>query len=87
MNKILNIVNQILIVADLMDLMEYCDNNEYEKEAKVIAQYIYDNKPNVDSLARYTRQIFVEYFNEVFDMECMELIADCILKNLECEEE
>jgi hypothetical protein len=84
MKKTFEIVNLVLASADLIDLIEITQNeDEYEKEAKIIAQYIDDNRPDVNALARYIRQVFVEYFNQVFDMECMELIANCILKNLE----
>lgn len=88
MNKTFEICNLVLATADLMDLIEITNNeNEYTIEASLVAKYINDYNPNIDELARYIRRVFATYFEVVFDMECMELIADCIIKNLECEEE
>ena len=80
----IEIVNKVLVVADLMDLIEITGNTEeYLFEAEKIAEYLEKHEPSVERLAKYIRQAFVEYFDECFDMERMELIADCILKNLE----
>ena len=82
-NNTLEIVNKVLVVADLMELIEITGNiEEYSFEAKKIAEYLEKHEPSVKRLAKYIRQTFVEYFDECFDMERMELIADCILKNL-----
>lgn len=79
----LEIVNKVLVVADLMDLIEITGNvEEYSFEAEKIAEYLEKHEPSVKRLARYIRQIFVEYFDECLDMEKCSLVADCILKNL-----
>ena len=84
MNKTLEIVNLVLATADLMDLIEITGNeNEYHPESAKIAEYIDNDNPDVDSLAKYIRQVFVSYFGECFDLEVCEMVADCILKNLE----
>jgi hypothetical protein len=83
----LEIVNKVLVVADLMELIEITGNvEEYMVETKHIAEYLEKYEPSVKRLARYIREIFVEYFDECFDMEKCSLVADCILRNLESEE-
>lgn len=83
MKRTFEICNQVLVVADLMDLIEITGNeNEYDLEANIIAEYIDDNNPNKESLASYIRDVFEEYFDTIFDMEYMILTADCMLKNL-----
>lgn len=83
MKRTVKIVNTIFATADLMDLIEITGNeNEYDLEANIVAEFIYDNNPNVDELTIYIQKVFSEYFNEIFDIETMKLIADCILKNL-----
>ena len=82
-NNTLEIVNTILATADLMDLIEITGNtDEYMSEAKHIAEYLEKHEPSVNRLAKYIRQTFIEYFDEMFDIQSMELIANCILKNL-----
>lgn len=81
--EIYEICNLVLGSVDLMDLIEITQNkDEYKVEANIIAEYIYDNNPNKESLASYIRDVFEEYFDEIFDMEYMILTADCMLKNL-----
>lgn len=81
--EIYEICNLVLGSVDLMDLIEITQNeDEYKVEANIIAEYIYDNNPNKESLASYIRDVFEEYFDTIFDMEYMILTADCMLKNL-----
>ena len=84
MNKTFEICNLVLATADLMDLIEITGNeNEYTIEASLVAKYIKDYNPNIDELTRYIRRVFVTYFEECFELETCEMVADCILKNLE----
>ena len=78
------IVNKVLVVADLMELVELTGNvEEYMAETKAIVNYLnYNTNTNVDKLAEFIHKLFVEYFDECFDMETCTMVADCILKNL-----
>ena len=87
-NNTIEICNLVLAEADLMCLVGlHDDENEYYPEAVKVAEYIDNDNPNVDDLSRYIQQVFISYFGECFELDVCKLIADCILKNLECEEE
>lgn len=84
MKRTFEICNLVLASADLMDLIEITDNEEeYMIEANIVAEYIDNENPNVDNLARYIQQVFISYFEECLDLEICNLVASCILKNLE----
>jgi hypothetical protein len=87
MNKV-DIVTEIFAIWDPMELIE-CGSpvDEYHPEAAKVTEYIDNDNPNVDNLARYIRQVFVSYFEECFELDVCKMVAICILKNLECEEE
>ena len=82
--KKVDIITEVFAVWDSMELLECgCPTDEYHPEAAKVAEYIDNDNPDVDSLSRYIRQIFISYFGECFDLEVCEMVADCILKNLE----
>lgn len=85
MNKKVEIINEVLYQADLMDLCYDvdCDTNEYMMEAQQLAEFIDNDNPNQEDLSMYIQQVFVRYFEIVVDFEDCEWVADCILKNLE----
>ena len=86
-NKI-ELINKILVVADPMGLI-YDDEeqyNEYVSESKSIAKYIEINNPGSHKLAKYIRQVFISYFETCLELDICELIADCIIINLNSEE-
>jgi hypothetical protein len=88
MNKV-DIVTEIFAIWDPMELIE-CGSpvDEYHPEAAKVTEYIDNDNPNVDDLAQYIQQIFATYFGGCFDLETCNLVASCILKNIEeCEEE
>lgn len=84
MNKKVEIINEVLYQADLMGLCEFdCDANEYMMEAQQLAEFIDNDNPNQEDLSMYIQQVFVRYFETVVDFEDCEMVAECILKNLE----
>lgn len=84
MKKIVKIVNEVLNQADFMGLM-YEDVNEFEYllEAQKISEFIDIEKPNTSELANLIQKIFIMYFETIVDFEECEVVADCILMNLE----
>lgn len=84
MNKKVEIINEVLYQADLMGLCEFdCNTDEYLPEAQQLAEFIDNDNPNQEDLSMYIQQVFVRYFETVVDFEDCEMIAECILKNLE----
>ena len=84
MNKKVEIINEVLYQADLMDLCEFdCNENEYLSEAQQLAEFIDNDNPNQEDLSMYIQQVFVRYFETVVNFEDCEMVAEYILKNLE----
>jgi hypothetical protein len=84
MNKKVEIINEVLYQADLMGLCEFdCNTDEYLPEAQQFAEFIDNDNPNQEDLSMYIQQVFVRYFETVVDFEDCEMVAECILKNLE----
>lgn len=79
-----DMITKIFAVWDPMELIEMgASENEYHPEASKVSEYIDNDNPNVDSLARYIRQTFITYFEMVLELDVCEMVASCILKNLE----
>ena len=84
MNKKVEIINEVLYQADLMGLCEFdCNTDENLPEAQQLAEFIDNDNPNQEDLSMYIQQVFVRYFETVVDFEDCEMVAECILKNLE----
>ena len=84
MNKKVEIINEVLYQAELMGLCEFdCNENEYLSEAQDIAEFMDNENPNQEDLRMYVQQLFECRFDMDVDFEDCDIVAECILKNLE----
>lgn len=79
----INVINEILNQADMMNLASYGNETEYLLEAKVISRY-YDKHKNttVKEFAEIITEVFNEYFNWDFTYNDFMDVSECILMNL-----
>ena len=83
-NKKVEIINKVLYQADLIGLTEFdCDTNEYLPEAQQLAEFIDNENPNQEDLSIYIQRLFAIHFEEVVNNEDCDIVAECILENLE----
>ena len=85
-DMVLDLVNDVLLAHDLAGLIvdEEMQQDEYMSEAKEIVGYIKSQEEiGTMKFSKFIQDLFVRYFETVVDFEDCEMVAECILKNLE----
>lgn len=82
MKNNIQVVNDILYIADMEYLVEYTENsNEYLSEAKDICSRITDDI-TAEELSDICREVFNKYFSKSYSQEDFIGVARCILDNI-----